>query len=146
MTSFEKSCHPFFILGTILYNHFIFFCSGRSTERSRSIHGIIPVCLTQSGRVASHFFYTTLLFVRAVKQCESSLHPCLPAQSCRALLYNHIFFVVRAEEFQLGIVASPSCTEYHWGTLIALYWAVHQAQLMNWQKTSPFGQCHLVKE
>ncbi len=29
-----------------------------------------------------------------------------------------------------GIVASPSCTAYHWGTLIALYWAVHQAQLM----------------
>ncbi len=49
------------------------------------------------------------------------------------------FFVVPAEVFQLGIVASPSCTEYHWGTLIALYRAVHQAQLMNWQKTSPSG-------
>ena len=30
-------------------------------------------------------------------------------------------FLYRAEEFQLGIVASPSCTEYHWGTLIAFY-------------------------
>ena len=37
-----------------------------------------------------------------------------------ALLYIHIFFVVRAEEFQLGIVASPSCTEYQWATLIVL--------------------------
>ncbi len=55
------------------------------------------------------------------------------------LLYNHVFFVVRAEVFHGIIVASHSCTEYHWGTLIALYRAVHQAQLMNWQKTSPFG-------
>ena len=40
------------------------------------------------------------------------------------LLYNHIYFVVRAEVFHGIIVASPSCTEYHWGTLIALYRAV----------------------
>ncbi len=40
---------------------------------------------------------------------------------CIALLYNHIYFFVRAEVFQLGIVASPSCTEYHWGSLIAFY-------------------------
>ncbi len=32
------------------------------------------------------------------------------------------FFVVRAEEFHGVIVASPSCTEYHWGTLIAFCW------------------------
>ncbi len=36
------------------------------------------------------------------------------------LLNNHIFFVVRAEEFHGIIVASHSCTAYLCGTLIAL--------------------------
>ncbi len=42
------------------------------------------------------------------------------------------FFVVQAEVFHGIIVASHSCTEYHWGTLIALYRAIHQAHFMNW--------------
>ncbi len=42
-------------------------------------------------------------------------------EAYRDPFYTTILFFVRAEEFQLGIVASPSCTEYHWGTLIALY-------------------------
>ncbi len=32
-----------------------------------------------------------------------------------------LFFVVQAEVFHGIIVASHSCTEYHWGTLMALY-------------------------
>ena len=32
-----------------------------------------------------------------------------------------LFFFVRAEVFHGVIVASPSCTAYHWGSLIALY-------------------------
>ncbi len=48
-------------------------------------------------------------------------------------------------EAMSSIVASPSCTAYHWGTLIALYRAVHQEQLINWQKASPFEQYHLFK-
>ncbi len=39
----------------------------------------------------------------------------------------------------LNIVASHSCTEYLWGTLIALYQAIHQAHFMNWQKASPLA-------
>ena len=34
-------------------------------------------------------------------------------------------------------IGTPSCTKYHWATLIAFYRAVHQAQLMKWQKASP---------
>ena len=46
----------------------------------------------------------------------------LAQHRCIALSYTTIlFFVVQAEVFHGIIVASHSCTEYHWGTLIVLY-------------------------